>query len=183
MSHTEKTRSSYLAVPTEVNNPTSRCVCEDAQECTNDKHVDNQRLVSDEKDSESLPKNDNIVVIPPDGGWGWVVVLSSFLCNLIVDGIIFSFAIFLEPIAKEFSVDKAEVTLVGSLMSGFYLIAGPFASAIANAYGFRIVAIVGSLIGAAAFAVSHFANSVTFLCVTYGVIGGNYFDHLVYHIV
>ena len=24
---------------------------------------------------------------PPDGGWGWVVCLASFMCNLILDGI------------------------------------------------------------------------------------------------
>ena len=26
------------------------------------------------------------VPLPPDGGWGWVVVISSFMCNLILDG-------------------------------------------------------------------------------------------------
>ena len=26
------------------------------------------------------------VLLPPDGGWGWVIVISSFLCNLILDG-------------------------------------------------------------------------------------------------
>ena len=24
---------------------------------------------------------------PPDGGWGWVIVFASFMCNLIIDGI------------------------------------------------------------------------------------------------
>ena len=32
-----------------------------------------------EEDLEDVP-------LPPDGGWGWVVVLSSFMCNLILDG-------------------------------------------------------------------------------------------------
>lgn len=112
------------------------------------------------------------VVVPPDGGWGWVIVLASFLCNMIVDGIIFSFGTFLPEIADNFSVNKTQVSLVGSLMSGFYLIAGPFASAIANRYGFRLVAILGSLMAAAAFAISYFSTSVTFLCISYGLLGG-----------
>lgn len=112
------------------------------------------------------------VVVPPDGGWGWVVVFASFMSNMIVDGIIFSFGAFLKPISKEFQVTEAHVALVGSLMSGFYLIAGPFASAVANRYGFRVVAIGGSILGAAAFAASYFAPNVNYLYVVFGVLGG-----------
>lgn len=32
-----------------------------------------------EEDHEDVP-------LPPDGGWGWVIVISSFMCNLILDG-------------------------------------------------------------------------------------------------
>ncbi|KAJ8971958.1 hypothetical protein NQ317_005999 [Molorchus minor] len=91
---------------------------------------------------------------------------------MVVDGIIFSFGTFLANIADDFNVNKAQVTLVGSLMSGFYLMVGPFVSAIANRYGFRLVAILGSFMGAAAFAISYFATSVTFLCISYGLLGG-----------
>ncbi|XP_060523862.1 monocarboxylate transporter 12 [Cylas formicarius] len=126
-----------------------------------------------EKVQEKESSNDELeVVVPPDGGWGWVIVLGSFMCNLIVDGIIFSFGTFLSSIADDMNISKAHVTLVGSLMSGFYLIAGPFASALANSYGFRLVAILGSLVSASAFGLSYFATSVEFLCITYGVLGG-----------
>lgn len=61
------------------------------------------------------------MVVPPDGGWGWVIVAASFMCNLFVDGIIFSFGVFLNDISDAFAVSKARVALVGSLQSGFYL--------------------------------------------------------------
>lgn len=64
------------------------------------------------------------MVVPPDGGWGWVIVAASFMCNLFVDGIIFSFGVFLNDISDAFAVSKARVALVGSLQSGFYLMAG-----------------------------------------------------------
>lgn len=135
----------------------------------------------DTKDlEEKQPLNDVVqedeaeVVVPPDGGWGWVVVFASFMCNMIVDGIIFSFGSFLEPISQEFNVTKAYVALVGSLMSGFYLIAGPFASAVANRYGFRLVAIGGSVLAALAFALANFAMNVEYLCVVFGVLGGEF---------
>lgn len=124
-----------------------------------------------EKSEENFEETD-LVVVPPDGGWGWMVVFASFMCNMVVDGIIFSFGMFIGEISKSFQVSKAEVTLVGSLMSGFYLIVGPFASAIANRYGFRTVAVGGSIVGALALAISYFATSVKFLCISYGVLGG-----------
>ncbi|XP_015439640.1 PREDICTED: uncharacterized protein LOC107194513 [Dufourea novaeangliae] len=112
------------------------------------------------------------MVVPPDGGWGWVIVAASFMCNLFVDGIIFSFGVFLNDIAEAFSVSKARVALVGSLQSGFYLMAGPFVSALANRYGFRLVAILGSVISCCAFVLSYFSTSIEFLYISYGVLGG-----------
>ncbi|XP_071454654.1 monocarboxylate transporter 5 [Hetaerina americana] len=113
------------------------------------------------------------VVKPPDGGWGWVIVTASFACNFIVDGIIFTFGMFLGHISEAFGESNSKVALVGSLLSGFYLMAGPFVSALANRFGFRLVTILGAAVGCAAFMISGlFATSVNFLCITYGVIGG-----------
>ncbi|EFN80568.1 Monocarboxylate transporter 14 [Harpegnathos saltator] len=94
------------------------------------------------------------------------------MCNLFVDGIIFSFGVFLNDIANAFAVSKARVALVGSLQTGFYLMAGPFVSALANRYGFRLVAILGSIVSCSAFVLSYFSTSIEFLYVSYGCIGG-----------
>lgn len=65
-----------------------------------------------------------------------------------------------------------QVAFVSSLLSGFYLIAGPFVSAMANRWGFRPVTIIGAFIASAAFAISSQATSVYYLYFTYGLIGG-----------
>lgn len=175
-----KADASYHQVPT-TEDEVPECKCDKQLDDISDSNVATQlneceKLVKKDEETESddVCSDEAEVVVPPDGGWGWVIVMASFMCNMIVDGIIFSFGTFLEHIAKDFSATIAEVTLVGSLMSGFYLIAGPFASAIANRYGFRLVAILGSLMGAAAFAISYFSFNVTFLCISYGILGGNY---------
>lgn len=61
---------------------------------------------------------------PPDGGYGWVIVFASFMCNLIVDGIAYTFGIFLPEFVDTFHVGKGTVAWVGSLLSGMYLAAG-----------------------------------------------------------
>lgn len=61
---------------------------------------------------------------------------------------------------------------MGSLLSGFYLIAGPFASALANRWGFRVVTIAGAIMAAICFAAASVAPSMTYLYIVYGVLGG-----------
>lgn len=64
------------------------------------------------------------LIVPPDGGWGWVVVFAAFYCNVVVDGIIYSFGMLMSDMAKEFNETESKITIVGSLLNGFYLIAG-----------------------------------------------------------
>lgn len=62
---------------------------------------------------EALP-----VVKPPDGGWGWMVVLGSFMIHLIADGMSYSFGIYVESFLNEFHATRSEVGFLGSLMLG-----------------------------------------------------------------
>ena len=62
--------------------------------------------------------------VPPDGGWGWVVVLGSFMCNMMMDGIIYTCGMLLPAIRDDFDVSYAQVSWVSSLLGGFYLLAG-----------------------------------------------------------
>ena len=57
----------------------------------------------------------------PDGGYGWVIVLASFLCNVIVDGIAYTFGLFFEEFVRHFDTTKGKVALCGSLLNGCYL--------------------------------------------------------------
>lgn len=52
------------------------------------------------------------VVVPLDGGWGWVVVLASFSCCLIVDGVVMTAGMFMKNVEEEFKASTAEVTRV-----------------------------------------------------------------------
>ena len=44
--------------------------------------------------------------VPPDGGWGWVVVAASFLVNMIADGVTFSFGVLFVELQSEFAESK-----------------------------------------------------------------------------
>merc|ERR1712127_467788 len=112
------------------------------------------------------------VPVPPDGGWGWIIVLSSFICNFIVDGICYTFGVFLDSYVIYFDSGKGTVSWAGSLLAGVYLSCGPIVSALTNRFGCRATCIVGSIFGALSFVASTYSNSVTMLLITYGVCGG-----------
>ncbi|XP_014278918.1 monocarboxylate transporter 9 isoform X4 [Halyomorpha halys] len=109
---------------------------------------------------------------PPDGGYGWVIVIASFMCNMIVDGIAYTFGVFLGEFVNYYGEGKGKIAWVGSLLSGMYLSAGPLVSALTNKFGCRTVCISGSIIGCAAFVLSTFSPDVNMLMITYGIMGG-----------
>ncbi|XP_022183256.1 monocarboxylate transporter 7-like isoform X1 [Myzus persicae] len=112
------------------------------------------------------------IVVAPDGGWGWVVVFAAFYCNVVVDGIIYSFGMLMNDMVNTFHEPESKITIVGSLLNGFYLIAGPFVSALLNSVDFRSVTIIGSVISCIAFVSAAYVESLYQLMFCYGFIGG-----------
>ena len=55
---------------------------------------------------------------PPDGGWGWVIVAASFLCNFVLDGIAYSFGIMLVPLVKYFGATRSQVKTAEAIIGG-----------------------------------------------------------------
>uniref|UniRef100_A0A0N7ZCA7 Major facilitator superfamily (MFS) profile domain-containing protein n=1 Tax=Scylla olivacea TaxID=85551 RepID=A0A0N7ZCA7_SCYOL len=126
----------------------------------------------DDDDAASVTSLPGELPPPPDGGWGWVIVAVSFLCNAIVDGIAYSFSPFLDTISVQFGAPKGKVAWIPSLLAGVYLSAGPIVSALTNKFGCRSVCIFGGIIASFAYFITIFANSVEYLMVFQGVLGG-----------
>jgi len=121
---------------------------------------------------KSPPLSADAVPVPPDGGWGWVVVLASFTCNLILDGIAYTFGVLLNPLVKDFDSDSATVSWVGSLLCGTYMLSGPLVGGLVNRFGCRPVCMVGGIVAWLAISLSTLSPSVPVLMLTYGVLGG-----------
>lgn len=109
---------------------------------------------------------------PPDGGYGWVIVFASFMCNLIVDGIGYTFGVFQREFINYYGESAGKTAWVGSLLAGMYLSVGPLVSALTNKFGCRAVCVAGSFISTVAFVLSTFSPNITVLMITYGVMGG-----------
>lgn len=69
---------------------------------------------------------------PPDGGWGWVIVIASFMNQLILDGIVFAFGAFMLHYKEYFHSSAAATSALMSLLLGCYMLSGENVSCISN---------------------------------------------------
>ncbi|OZC05260.1 hypothetical protein X798_07780, partial [Onchocerca flexuosa] len=132
----------------------------------------NQFSFHDEDDTESTCSSSTQEPIAPDGGYGWVIVLASFLIHFICDGISFSFGIMFTEIQEYYNVTKTMSGIVGSIFLSIPLLSGPIAGALTDIYDCRRMTIVGGLIAAGGALISFFAFSIWHFLFSFAFITG-----------
>ncbi|XP_064631465.1 monocarboxylate transporter 13-like [Lineus longissimus] len=108
----------------------------------------------------------------PDGGWGWVVTASSFYSMFLVYGTVNCYGVIYIEWLDYFGESRTTTSMIGGLVLVSISIAGPVSSILANKFSHRAVVILGAIAGAVGMAMSAFANSIYFLYVSFGIIGG-----------
>lgn len=122
-------------------------------------------LNSTQEEEDDVPK-------APDGGYGWVVLLASFLISFIIDGVMYSFGLVLTRIREEFGVTEEKTNWLSSLNTGFLFCSGPIVAGLANQFGCRVVVMGGAIITSIMYVITAFAPSVYLQMFTFGVVGG-----------
>lgn len=109
---------------------------------------------------------------PLDGGYGWIVVVASFLMQTISGGLAFSVGVYFVEFLETFKEGAGNTAWTGSINTGLLFGAGPLASILANHFGHRVVVIAGGLLAALGLFLSAFTTSIYQLYATYGVLAG-----------
>ncbi|XP_043254059.1 monocarboxylate transporter 9 [Colletes gigas] len=111
-------------------------------------------------------------LVPPDGGWGWLVLLASVMVNLLIPGTVKSFGVLFVEFLEVFDTSPSTAAWIPALCYFLYSSLGPLSSVLSVKYSYRTVTLLGGTFAAAGMMLSYFANSVAFLCVSYGVLVG-----------
>ena len=102
-------------------------------------------ILSDQEEPAPISNNQNSENDPNDTTedeehwYGWLVVAASFLCNMVIDGMGYSFGVMLEPLMHEFHVGAGQVAFVGSILNGVVMLSAPVAAACINRCGAHLI--------------------------------------------
>lgn len=113
--------------------------------------------------------------VHPEGGWGWVVMLSAMWCNGSVFGIQNAFGILFVSLLREFGSENDEdlrfrTAWVGSLSMGMIFFCSPIVSVFTDLLGCRVTAVGGAAVGLVGLLASSFVTSLGPMYFTYGIV-------------
>lgn len=107
-----------------------------------------------------------------DGGWGWLVVCACFFTTFVLDGIGYSFGMFMKPLKRDISQSNFGVASIGSIQTAVYLSSGPVVARLVTKFGARPVCMCGSIISCIGLLGASFAWNVSSLLVCYSLVTG-----------
>uniref|UniRef100_A0A2D4H6D4 Monocarboxylate transporter 1 n=2 Tax=Micrurus TaxID=8634 RepID=A0A2D4H6D4_MICLE len=109
---------------------------------------------------------------PPEGGWGWAVVVGAFISIGFSYAFPKSITVFFKEIEIIFEASSSKVSWISSIMLAVMYAGGPISSILVNKYGSRPVMIAGGCLSGCGLIAASFCNTVEELYFCVGVVGG-----------
>ncbi|KAM9858582.1 monocarboxylate transporter 12 [Aulostomus maculatus] len=109
---------------------------------------------------------------PPDGGYGWVVVVSAFFIMGLTTAVLKNFGLFFLDIQNHFGVQTSTTSWVTSTTIAMFHLGAPAASALTLRFSQRAVIVAGGLLTASGMLLSFLDLSLPWLYLTMGVLQG-----------
>lgn len=128
-----------------------------------------------DEDDKLFDKADNekYEMVPPDGGYAWLVLFGAMLVNILIPGgAIKSFGILFVEFLENMDVTPTAASWIPALCYFLYSSLGPLSSILSVRYSYRTVTLVGAGFCSAGMILTHWATSVEYLYISYGVFVG-----------
>ncbi|KAK7884117.1 hypothetical protein WMY93_027240 [Mugilogobius chulae] len=109
---------------------------------------------------------------PPEGGWGWAVVVGAFISIGFSYAFPKSITVFFKEIEAIFDATPSQVSWISSIMLAVMYAGGPISSILVNRFGSRPIIMVGGCLAGSGLIAASFCNTVEQLYFFIGVVGG-----------
>ncbi|KAM0691062.1 hypothetical protein Q7P36_009833 [Cladosporium allicinum] len=113
--------------------------------------------------------------VPPDGGYGWLCVVSLFLVNFSTWGAVASFGVYISYYLRTERYPGAtdlEYALVGGFNFAFAMIVAPLVTLLTHRFGKFVTMPVGIVVQTSGYIAAGFVDSIGQLIVTQGILVG-----------
>ncbi|KAG9352664.1 hypothetical protein JZ751_021078 [Albula glossodonta] len=111
-------------------------------------------------------------VDPPDGGYGWFVLLSTFFVFGLTFGVIKAFGVFYVEIHQYFSTSATGTSWITSIAVAAVHVGAPVGAALSSWWGHRAVVMLGGALSGIGLIAGSFAQNLVHLYVTVGFLSG-----------
>uniref|UniRef100_A0A8D2N1I7 Major facilitator superfamily (MFS) profile domain-containing protein n=1 Tax=Zonotrichia albicollis TaxID=44394 RepID=A0A8D2N1I7_ZONAL len=109
---------------------------------------------------------------PPDGGYGWVVVVSAFMVMGLTAAVLKTFGLFFVEIQQHFDELASTTSWITSVTITVFHLGAPVASSLCVQYTHRRVVITGGLLAFSGMALGFFGLNMVWLFATTGFLQG-----------
>ncbi|XP_059386692.1 monocarboxylate transporter 12-B-like isoform X1 [Carassius carassius] len=111
-------------------------------------------------------------VLPPDGGWGWMIVAGCFVVTVCTRAVTRCISIFFVEFQMHFARDYSGTAWIHSLVDCTTMLCAPLGSLIGNRLSCRVAVMLGGFLSSIGLVLSSFATSLEYLYLTLGVLTG-----------
>ncbi|XP_053576666.1 monocarboxylate transporter 2 [Bombina bombina] len=109
---------------------------------------------------------------PPDGGWGWMVVVGAFISMGFSYAFSKAITVFYKEIQEYFDASYSEIAWISSMLLACMYAGGPVSSILVNRYGSRPVVMFGGLLSGIGMIIATFSTSIIQLYIFVGIVAG-----------
>ncbi|XP_032077457.1 monocarboxylate transporter 3 [Thamnophis elegans] len=109
---------------------------------------------------------------PPDGGWGWIILLGCFVITGFSYGFPKAVSIYFKDLMHDFHVGYSDTAWISSIMLAMLYGTGPLSSIMVNQFGCRPVMLVGGLLASSGMILASFTTNIIELYLSAGVLTG-----------
>ncbi|XP_029377691.1 monocarboxylate transporter 12-B-like [Echeneis naucrates] len=114
----------------------------------------------------------SVIRVPPEGGWGWMIVAGCFLATICIRAVTRCVSIFFVAFQLHFEKDYSTTAWIHSLIDCTTMLCAPLASFLASRFTCRATVIAGGLLSATGLVLSSFASSLEYLYIFLGILTG-----------
>ncbi|XP_053616006.1 monocarboxylate transporter 12-B-like [Plodia interpunctella] len=131
------------------------------------------RKMSTEKSAMATEKYHKVTkLVPPDGGWGWMVLIGVALSNIFNQSMLSLFSLLYGDALEAMGHKTQGAAVVLSTMLFVTNFGGPIAGAVVKLTSPRTVALIGAVSCTTGIFLSGFSTNIVHLILTYGVLLG-----------